>query len=110
MCKILNGILVIVLLIQSIQLIEAISNQSTSNRGGNELSAIEPSGPVPDRNNRARGWMDSAKNTLSGPAGQLMVHFAKEMISRSAGNSQVFNQCESKLVFVIIIKFYRFLV
>lgn len=41
-------------------------------------------------NNRSKlSWMETAKNTLSGPAGRLVVHFAKEMISRSAGNSQV---------------------
>lgn len=34
-------------------------------------------------------WLDSAKNALSGPAGQMVVHMAKEMISRSTGNSQV---------------------
>lgn len=34
-------------------------------------------------------WMDSARNALSGPAGQIVVHMAKEMISRSTGNSQV---------------------
>lgn len=34
-------------------------------------------------------WLDSARNALSGPAGQIVVHMAKEMISRSTGNSQV---------------------
>lgn len=34
-------------------------------------------------------WFDSARNALSGPAGQIVVHMAKEMISRSTGNSQV---------------------
>lgn len=34
-------------------------------------------------------WLDTARNALSGPAGQIVVHVAKEMISRSTGNSQV---------------------
>lgn len=34
-------------------------------------------------------WLDSARTALSGPAGQIVVHMAKEMISRSTGNSQV---------------------
>lgn len=38
---------------------------------------------------KGRGWFDTAKDAMSGPAGQMVVHFAKEMISRSAGNSQV---------------------
>lgn len=35
-------------------------------------------------------WLDSARTALSGPAGQIVVNMAKEMISRSTGNSQVF--------------------
>lgn len=37
------------------------------------------------------GWLASATNALAAPAGQIAMHFAKEMISRSAGNSQVRN-------------------
>lgn len=35
------------------------------------------------------GWFDTARNALAGPAGQVAVHMAKEMISRQTGNSQV---------------------
>lgn len=35
------------------------------------------------------GWWETARNALSGPAGQIIVSMAKEMISRSTGNSQV---------------------
>lgn len=35
------------------------------------------------------GWLASATNALAAPAGQIAMHFAKEMISRSASNSQV---------------------
>lgn len=34
-------------------------------------------------------WFDTAKRMLAAPAGQIVVHMAKEMISRSSGNSQV---------------------
>lgn len=34
-------------------------------------------------------WLDTARNALSGPTGQMVVTMAKEMISRSTGNSQV---------------------
>lgn len=34
-------------------------------------------------------WLDTARNAIYGPAGQMVVHMAKEMISRSTGNSQV---------------------
>lgn len=52
--------------------------------------------------NRGRGWMDTAKDALAGPAGQMVVHFAKEMISRSTGNSQVMNLCDFYVVYVVI--------
>lgn len=53
-----------------------------------QLSRNEINHSVYD-SNKGRGWMDSAKDALAGPAGQMVVHFAKEMISRSTGNSQV---------------------
>lgn len=40
-------------------------------------------------NNGGNTWLETARNALSGPAGQMVVHMAKEMISRSTGNSQV---------------------
>lgn len=44
-------------------------------------------GPLPSP---AEGsWLESARNVLNGPTGQIVVHMAKEMISRSTGNSQV---------------------
>lgn len=42
-------------------------------------------GPQPP----TESWLDSARNALSGPTGQMVVTMAKEMISRSTGNSQV---------------------
>lgn len=50
-------------------------------------NAVEPSD---DRiNGGYNRWWDTAKNALSGPTGQIIVSVAKEMISRSTGNSQV---------------------
>lgn len=54
--------------------------------------------------NTGRGWMDTAKNALSGPAGQIMVQFAKEMISRSAGNSQILSLNLSNLLILLLLK------
>lgn len=59
----------------------------------NEIS----SGPEAEENRI--GWMETAKNALAAPAGQMAVHFAKELISRSAGNSQV-----RKVISSLIIK------
>lgn len=53
-----------------------------------ELSRNEITNSMYD-SNKGRGWMATAKDALAGPAGQMVVHFAKEMISRSTGNSQV---------------------
>lgn len=43
--------------------------------------------PPPEQ--RPTNWLQTAREALSGPAGEFAVHFAKEMISRSTGNSQV---------------------
>lgn len=51
----------------------------------NEIST----GPEADGPENRLGWIETAKNALAAPAGQMAVHFAKELISRSAGNSQV---------------------
>lgn len=51
----------------------------------NELSGPEGDALMENR----VGWIETAKNALAAPAGQMAVHFAKELISRSAGNSQV---------------------
>lgn len=58
-----------------------------------QLSRNEITNSVYD-GHKNRGWVDTAKDALSGPAGQMVVHFAKEMISRSTGNSQVMCLCE----------------
>lgn len=40
-------------------------------------------------------WLDSAKRLMAEPAGQIAVHVAKEVISRSTGNSQVLHALQS---------------
>lgn len=56
----------------------------------NELSAGDQNDLVHREGlERNVGWFERTKTALVGPAGQVMVHLAKEMISRSAGNSQV---------------------
>ena len=55
--------------------------------GSSEENSIQHSGF--EKNTSAGTWMDTAKTALSGPAGKMVVHIAKEMLSRSAGNSQV---------------------
>lgn len=57
-------------------------NRSPTDYGGNY-------GGNSNEANGAITWLDTARNALSGPAGQIVVHVAKEMISRSTGNSQV---------------------
>lgn len=58
-----------------------------------QVDNVPGNGPI-DNNAYAsqqvgESWLDTAKNALSGPTGQIVVHMAKEMISRSTGNSQV---------------------
>lgn len=52
----------------------------------NDLT-VEPN--VNYNSRQPRGWKDMASNAIAGPAGQLVVHFAKEMMSRQDGSSQV---------------------
>lgn len=75
---------------------EIIDSNYSGNQYGNrhEIDIISGNGQM---NNDGYGqpqpptktWIESARNALSGPAGQMVVHMAKEMISRSTGNSQV---------------------
>lgn len=51
---------------------------------------------INDRNNgdrdvqrRRGGWMENTQQMIASPTGQMVVHMAKELISRSTGNSQV---------------------
>lgn len=85
MCQSLGSAVVIICLIGvfEVSLISALNEITDPNYGRD---------PMVPYNNYAGGqgtWFDSAKNALAGPAGQMVVHMAKEMISRSAGNSQV---------------------
>ncbi|KAJ6635753.1 hypothetical protein Bhyg_14339 [Pseudolycoriella hygida] len=54
--------------------------------------------------NKGRGWMDTAKNALAGPAGKMVVYFAKEMISRSSGNSQILSLNLTNLLILVFLK------
>ncbi|XP_052863224.1 uncharacterized protein LOC128269859 [Anopheles cruzii] len=68
---------------------------------GNELHGLSierPGGPV------GRGFADSARDILTSPAGQLAAYVAKEMISRSAGNSQVLSLNLSNLLILFLLK------
>lgn len=55
------------------------------------------------RSGRA-GWFDSTQKMIAGPAGQMFVHFAKEMINRSAGNSQVLSLNLTNLFILVLLK------
>lgn len=58
-------------------------NYDNSQRNGQMDNNVY--GPQPP----TESWLDTARNALSGPTGQMVVTMAKEMISRSTGNSQV---------------------
>lgn len=96
--KCVIGVLVIAIAVKSVRLEDIAQNEiADSNDGGNQyrheiesVPANEPIeqnvyGPQPP----TETWFDSARNALSGPTGQIVVSMAREMISRSTGNSQV---------------------
>ncbi|XP_055540414.1 uncharacterized protein LOC129727048 [Wyeomyia smithii] len=51
-----------------------------------------------------RGFAETAQQLIASPAGQLAVSFAKEMISRSAGNSQVLSLNLTNLLVLFLLK------
>jgi len=53
---------------------------------------------------QSRGFMDNAQQLIAGPAGQMVLHFAKEMISRSAGNSQILSLNLTNLLVLVLLK------
>ncbi|ETN63507.1 hypothetical protein AND_004779 [Anopheles darlingi] len=69
---------------------------------GNELHVMQHErgrGPP-----AGRGFADSARDILGSPAGQLAAYVAKEMISRSAGNSQVLSLNLTNLLILFLLK------
>lgn len=46
---------------------------------------------------RPMSWLRNAQDIISSPAGHVVVQVAKELIHRSAGNSQVRHQVHSKV-------------
>lgn len=82
MCQSWCSAVAIICLIGAIEVISAQNDIMDPNYGRDPMTTYNSQG--------GQGtWFDSAKNALAGPAGQMVVHMAKEMISRSAGNSQV---------------------
>lgn len=55
-----------------------------------------------DNVSSSNSWLDSAKRLMAEPAGQIVVHVAKEVISRSTGNSQVLHALKSIKIITII--------
>lgn len=53
-----------------------------------------------DNASSSNSWLDSAKRLMAEPAGQIVVHVAKEVISRSTGNSQVLHALQSITIII----------
>lgn len=96
------SVLIIAFAIKSVRLddLTALQNEiMDSNYNGDQMNynrqeiASVGGGLPPDNSYDQKlaeaSWLDSARSALSGPAGQIVVHVAKEMINRSTGNSQV---------------------
>lgn len=56
-----------------------------------------------DNATSSNSWLDSAKRLMADPAGQIVVHVAKEVISRSTGNSQVLHVLQSIKIIIIFV-------
>ncbi|XP_055705254.1 uncharacterized protein LOC129802972 [Phlebotomus papatasi] len=53
---------------------------------------------------KSMGWTEKARSLISGPAGQIVVNLAKEMLSRSTGNSQVLSLNLTNLFVLLFLK------
>lgn len=65
------------------------NNQINPNKQFNGLNNQQNYLERPASTQSGASFMQNAKQAIQGPAGQIMVHMAKELLSRSAGNSQV---------------------
>jgi hypothetical protein len=71
--------------------------------------ARRPLPPEIVSNNLDRGWgsnglMQTAKNFVSSPVGQLTMSMAKEFVARSAGGNQVLSLNMSSLLVLVLLK------
>jgi hypothetical protein len=70
--------------------------------------ARRPFPPEIVNNNLERGWSDnlvqSARNFVSSPVGQLTMSMAKEFVARSAGGNQVLSLNMSSLLVLVLLK------
>lgn len=98
--KCVIGVFVIFLVFKSVRLddLTAQNEIMDSNYNGDQMNygnrhEIDNGNGLMDNGNlpqpAGESWLNTARNALSGPAGQIVVSMAKEMISRSTGNSQV---------------------
>ncbi|XP_055908228.1 uncharacterized protein LOC129943040 [Eupeodes corollae] len=71
-----------------------ISANDESSGMGNEIV---------ERNGQG-SWFKSAENVLAGPAGHVVVEVAKDLLSRSTGNSQVLSLNLTNLLVIILLK------
>ena len=73
-------------------------------RGNIEENTVEHNELEHRQIDRAKGWTDTAKDLLAGPAGQFAVHMAKEVMSRTAGNSQILSLNLTNLFILLLLK------
>ncbi|XP_058817869.1 uncharacterized protein LOC131681176 [Topomyia yanbarensis] len=71
---------------------------------GNDIVSHNGNANGRQETSMGRGFAESAKDLITSPAGQLAVSFAKEMISRSAGNSQVLSLNLTNLLILFLLK------
>lgn len=70
--------------------LDSIVAQSVNENEINDRNNNNNNNQSEERNlQRGRGWMENTQQMIASPTGQMVVHMAKELISRSTGNSQV---------------------
>ncbi|XP_031636410.1 uncharacterized protein LOC116349214 [Contarinia nasturtii] len=114
--KCVIGVWMITIAVKSVRCDDIAQNEiQDSNYGGDqygnrqEIENVPGNGPndapiVYGPQPPSGSWFDSARNALNGPTGQIVVSMAREMISRSTGNSQILSLNLTNLLILVMLK------
>lgn len=90
MSSAINCALAIILLIGVLNVSLIVGqNEIVEHDYSRDPDSVYPNQQIGSSGHGGSTWFNTVRNAIAQPAGQMVMHMAKEMISRSAGNSQV---------------------
>lgn len=86
----MNCVLAVILLISVLNVSLIVGqNEIVEHDYSRDPDSVYPNQQIGSNGHGGSTWFNTVRNAIAQPAGQMVMHMAKEMISRSAGNSQV---------------------